>query len=218
MDPPEPILLRSARWLTFGSAVAIMIGIAPSQILLALAFAALLASGEKLRLPRIKLPLALFLLGTLISLAFSGNVAAGLPQVRKFYVFLELLVVFSLLRSMKIVRWLFLCWAGIGAVTAIRGCVQFAGKVQEARQLGRNFYDYYVGERITGFTSHWNTYSAEEMFALIMLASLLLLGPPVRRTWLWMGCGVLIALAVVLGETRGIWIALAVAGLYLCWF
>ena len=62
MNPEEPILLRSARWLAFGSAAAIMLGIAPSQILLALSFAGLLASGEKLRLPRIRLPLALFLL------------------------------------------------------------------------------------------------------------------------------------------------------------
>jgi len=180
--------------------------------------AALLASGERLRLPRIKLPLALFLLVTLISLAFSADPAAGLPQVRKFYVFLELLVVFSLLRSFRQVRWLFLTWAGIGAITAIRGFVQFAQKVQEAHRLGRNFYEFYVGERITGFTSHWNTYSAELMFSLIMLAALVLFGPPLRRIWLWILCGALIAVAVVLGETRGIWIAVAVAGLYLCWF
>jgi putative inorganic carbon (hco3(-)) transporter len=195
-----------------------MLGIAPSQILLALALAALLASGERLRLPRIKLPLALFLLATLISLAFSAEPAAGLPQVRKFYVFLELLVVFSLFRSFRQVRWLFLTWAGIGAITAIRGCIQFAQKIQEAHRLGRNFYEFYVGERITGFTSHWNTYSAELMFALIMLAALLLFGPPMRRLWLWLLCAVLMAVAVVLGETRGIWIAVAVAGIYLCWF
>src|SRR4051812_48389795 len=160
MNPQESILLRSARWLAFGSAAAIMLGIAPAQILLALALAALLASGEKLRLPRMKLPLALFLLGTVISLAFSDDPRAGLPQIRKFYVFLELLVVFSLLRSFRIIRWLFLTWAGIGAITAIRGCVQFVQKVQEADRLGRSFYEYYVGDRITGFTSHWNTYSA----------------------------------------------------------
>jgi putative inorganic carbon (hco3(-)) transporter len=195
-----------------------MLGIAPAQILLALALAALLASGERLRLPRIKLPLALFLLVTLISLAFSADPAAGLPQVRKFYVFLELLVVFSLFRSLRQVRWLFVTWAGIGAITAVRGFVQFAQKVQEAHRLGRNFYEFYVGERITGFTSHWNTYSAELMFSLIMLAALLLFGPRLRRLWLWLLCGVLIAVAVVLGETRGIWIAAAVAGLYLCWF
>ena len=81
-----------------------MLGIAPSQILLALSFAALLACGEKLRLPRIWLPLALFLLGTVISLLLSDDPAAGLPQIRKFYVFLELLVVFSLLRNLAMVR------------------------------------------------------------------------------------------------------------------
>jgi O-antigen ligase len=218
MNPQESALLRTARWLAFGSAASIMLGIAPSQILLALAFAGLLASGEKLRLPRIWLPLAVFLGGTLISLAFSGEPQAGLPQIRKFYVFLQLLVVFSLLRSFKMVRWLFLTWAGIGAITAIRGCVQFGQKVQEAQRLGRNFYDFYVGDRITGFTSHWNTYSAEEMFALLMLASLLFFGPRVRRSGLWITCGALIAIAVILGETRGIWIALAAAALYLCWF
>jgi putative inorganic carbon (HCO3(-)) transporter len=213
------MLLRTARWLAFGSGTAIMVGIAPSQILLALAFAALLACGEPLRLPRIKLPLGLFLLGTIISLAFSDNPAAGLPQIRKFYVFLELLVIFSLLRSVEMVRLLFLSWAGIGAVTAVRGFVQFAAKVQEAHRLGRNFYDFYVGERITGFTSHWNTYSAEEMFAFIMLVAFLLFAPGTRkRLWLWLIFGALMLIAIVLGETRGIWIALAVAGLYLVWY
>ncbi len=196
-----------------------MIGIAPSQILLALAFAALLASGEKLRLPRMKIALGLFMLGTVISLAFSQNPAAGLPQIRKFYVFLELLVIFSLLRNVEMVRLLFLSWAGIGAVTAVRGFVQFAAKVQEAHRLGRDFYDFYVGERITGFTSHWNTYSAEEMFALIMLLAFLFFAPGARkRLWFWLLCAALIAVAIVLGETRGIWIALAVAVLYLAWF
>src|SRR5438270_3624097 len=110
MYSSESSLLRIARWLAFGSGVAIMLGIAPSQILLALAFAALLASGEKLRLPRIRLALGLFLLGTVISLIFSGNPTAGLPQIRKFYVFLELLVIFSLVRNVEMVRLLFLSW------------------------------------------------------------------------------------------------------------
>jgi O-antigen ligase len=219
MNPSESKFVLAARWLAFGSAAAVMFSIAISQILLALAFAALLASGEKMRLPRIKWPLALFILGTLISLAFSGEPAAGLPQVRKFYVFLELLVVFSALRDFKIVRWLFFAWAGIGAVTALRGFVQFANKMRAAGELGRSAYDYYVGERITGFTSHWNTYSAEEMIALIMLAAFLLFGPrPVKKSWIWFVCGALIALAILLAWTRGVWIATAVAAVYLLWF
>jgi O-antigen ligase len=211
-------LLRIARWLAFASAVGILLGIAISQIFLALALAALLASGAKLRLPRIWIPIALFMLGTVISLVFSDDPRGGLPQVRKFYVFLELLVVFSLVRTMRMVRWLFLSWAGIAAIAAIRGGVQFGAKVAQAHRLGVNFYDFYVGERITGFTSHWNTYSAEEMFALIMLGAFLMFAQDIsRRLWVWISCGVLMAVAILLGETRGIWIAMAVAVLYLVW-
>jgi putative inorganic carbon (HCO3(-)) transporter len=220
MNPPESNLLRAARWLTFGSAVAILFSIAISQILLALALAALLVSGEKLRLPPIKLPLALFLLGTILSLAFSGNPAAGLPQIRKFYVFLELLVVFSTLRDIAMLRRLVLAWAGIGALIAIRGLVQFAAKVQEAHQRGINFYDYYApAERMTGFMSHWMTFSGQEMFALLMLAAFLFFAPSAgKRNLIWLLCGALMSLALLLGFTRSIWLATAVAGAYLLWF
>jgi O-antigen ligase len=217
--PPEPFLSRAARWLTFASAVAIVFSIAVSQIFLALALAALLLSGEKLRLPRIWLPLGLFMLGTLISLAFSGDPVAGLPQVRKFYVFSELLVVYSALRDSRMIRWLFLTWAGFASITAIRGFVQFANKIQEAHRLGRDFYTYYVSERITGFMSHWNTFAAQEMFALLMLAAFLFFAPGARRrTWIWILCAALMSFAAFLGMTRAVWIGIAVGGVYLLWF
>lgn len=219
MRTSKPFLSRAGLWLTFGSATAILFSIAVSQILLALSLAALLLSGERLRFPRIKWPLLLFLLGTVVSLLFSGEPAAGLPQIRKFYVFCELLVVFSCLRDMAVIRWLFLTWAGFASIDAMRGLVQFAGKLQEAHRLGRNVYDYYVAERITGFSSHWNTFSAEQMFALIMLASFLFFAPGNRRrVWIWIACAAVIAAAVLLAETRGVWIATAVAMLYLVWY
>jgi putative inorganic carbon (hco3(-)) transporter len=220
MNRPESLLLRSARWLTFGSAVAILFSIAISQILLALALAALLLSGEKLRLPPIKLPLALFLLGTLISWVFSGELAAGVPQIRKFYVFLELLVVTSTLRDRLLIRRLVLTWAGVGGLIAVRGFVQFAGKLREAHEQGRNFYDYYApAERITGFMSHWMTFSGQEMLALIMLAAFLFFAPgALKRGWVWLLCGGLMALALLLGFTRSIWLGTAAAAMYLIWF
>jgi putative inorganic carbon (hco3(-)) transporter len=220
MNPQESFLLRVASWLAFGSAVAILFSIAISQILLALALAALLISGEKLRLPPIKLPLALFLLGTVISLAFSGNPAAGLPQIRKFYVFLELLVVFSTLRNIAVLRGLVLAWGGTGALIAGRGLVQFAAKVQEAHQRGINFYDYYApAERMTGFMSHWMTFSGQEMLALLMLSAFLFFAPaPGKRSLVWLLCGALMSVALLLGFTRSIWLATAVAGAYLLWF
>jgi O-antigen ligase len=219
MTSTEPWLSRAARWLTFAAAASIVFSIAISQLLLALAFAALLLSGDALRLPPIKWPLAVFILGTVISWVFSGDMAAGLPQIRKFYVFLYLLVVYSCLRSPRIVRWLFLTWAGFASVTAIRGYTQFAEKIRQAHLLGRNFYDYYVAERITGFTSHWNTFSAEQMFSLIMLGAFLFFAPDIRRrAWVWILCEFLMLMAVLLTETRGIWIASAVAGFYLLWY
>jgi putative inorganic carbon (HCO3(-)) transporter len=218
MSPRPPFLSRAAICLTFASAVSILFSIAVSQILLALALAALLLSGEKLRLPRIWLPLVLFMAATLVSLAFSGNPAAGLPQVRKFYVFCELLVVFSCLRDMAIIRWLFLTWAGFAAITALRGFVQFWQKLEYAHEIGRDSYNYYVSERITGFMSHWNTFSAQEMFALLMLAAFLFFSPARRRIWVWLACAAVIMAAILLGETRGVWIATAGAGAYLLWF
>ncbi|MGP8245979.1 MAG: O-antigen ligase family protein [Bryobacteraceae bacterium] len=218
MSLPRSFLARAARWLTFASAVAILFSIAASQILLGLALAALFLSGEKLRLPRIWLPLALFMLGTVVSWLANGQFAVGIPQIKKFYVFGELLIVFSLLRDIQWIRRVFLVWAGFGAITATLGAIQFAAKVQEAHRLGQTFYDYYVARRITGFTSHWNTYSAEQMFALIMLSAFVLFAPGGRRRW-WLPAtaAALMALALCLAETRGVWIATAVAGLYLLW-
>jgi putative inorganic carbon (hco3(-)) transporter len=218
MNSPES-LFRAARWLTFASAAAILFGIAYSQSLLALALVALLLSGEKLRLPPIRLQLGLFLLGTVLALALSGHPAEGIPQIRKFYVFCELLVVYSCLRDLRIIRWLFLVWAGFASITALRGFVQFAQKIQQARELHQNDYSFYVGERITGFMSHWNTFSAQEMFALSMLASFLFFSPAARkRMWVWILCAVLMGGAVLLAETRAVWIGTAIAILYLTWF
>ena len=210
---------RAARWLTFGAAVSIVFSIAVCQILMGLALAALLFSGDKLRLPPIKLPLGVFMVLTVVAWIFSPDPwMDGYPQIRKFWVFCILLLVYSTLRSLAIIRWLFLTWVGLASISALRGFVQFAGKMQAARQSGVDAYTYYVAERITGFSSHWNTFSAQEMFALVMLTALLLYGVRVPKLWVWGLCGGLIAIVLYLGQTRAVWIATVLAGLYLFWF
>src|SRR5215467_8379807 len=213
-------LSRMAYYVAFGSAVSILFSIALSQILLGLALAALLLSGEKLRLPRLWIPLGLFLLGTLISLALADTPAEGMPQVRKIYVFMMLPVVFSTIRDRLTMRRLFLGWGLVGAGAAVWGLVQFVEKARQAEVLGVNFYDYYTGERITGAMSHWMTFGGEEMIALLMLGAFILFGPSrcLRELWPWLACAALLMLALVLGETRSIWVATLVAGLYLIWF
>ena len=106
MNPDESLALKTARWLAFLSSAVIVVGIAPSQIFLGAALVALFLSKEKLQLPRIKWTLALFLAGTLLAVLLSGHPKAGWPQVKKIYVFSQLLVVYSLLRSTQLARWL----------------------------------------------------------------------------------------------------------------
>lgn len=198
----------------------ILLSIAASQILLGLSLGLLLVSGAQMKLPRIWLPLSLFLLGTLISLAFSPEPMRGLPQVRKMFVFTTLLVVFSTVRDLRVARRLFLCWGGIGALVACRGLVQFVQKVQEAAAQHLDFYTFYTPERITGFMSHWMTFAGQEMVVLLMLLSFLFFAPDTRKRgfWIWILCAVLLSIAELLNETRTVWLALGVAGLWLLWF
>jgi O-antigen ligase len=213
-------MLRAARWLTLGSAVCVLFSIAGCQILLAMALAALLLSGVRLRLPPVWLPIGLFMLGTVISLGLSDDPADGLSQIRKFYVWLMLLVVFSTFRDTVWIRRLFLAWGATAGLSALRSLVQFWRKAEEARALGRGFYDYYVAERITGFMSHWMTFSGQMMYVVIVLAAFLLFAPGARkRMAIWAACLLLAGVALVLGFTRSIaFVATPAAIVYLLWF
>jgi len=215
---PPPFLRRLSLWLAFAAAVSILVSIAISQILLALAVAFLLLSGIPLRWPRAALPIGLFLGWTLLSLAFSPDPGAGTPQVRKMFVFLMLLIVYSAVRTIAEARWLIVAWIAVGSVTAGRGLVQFAADVAGARAAHVNFYQFYIGDRIRGFMSHWMTFSGQELFVLLLLLAFLLFAPGVKkRLWIWLPCATAVGLALVLSDTRSIWIAAVVAGFYLLW-
>jgi len=212
-------MLKAARWFAFASSAVIVVGIAPSQIFLGCALLLLFLSRTELRLPPIKWLLGLFLAGTLLAVLLSGNPAAGWPQVKKIYVFTQLLVTFSLFRDLEIARWLVMAWAALGGISAIRGFVQFAAKFYHAMAIHRDFYAAYMGERITGFMSHWYTFSDLEMLVLIMLGAFIFFSPNARRyLWLWLTLAFFMAFGVLLAETRAVWIATAIAALYLTWF
>ena len=212
-------LERAPFYLTCGSAVAILFGPGVSEVLLALAFAALLISGQEIRFPPIKLPLFLYMAGTVISLLLSGAIREGTPQIRKFYLFLVLLLVYSAFRKISEARGLILVLAEVTALSALRSVFQFLQKWREAQALQQNFYDYYVGNRITGFVSHWMTLGGQEMMVLLLLASYLFFSHYGR----WKAAGwiaaVIIAVSLVLGETRSIYLLGFPLGLlYLLWF
>ncbi len=215
----KPYLDRAAFYLTCGSLVSILFSIAVSQILLALALAALLLSSQPMRLPPLKFPLALFITGTVLSLLFSGHMAEGTPQIRKFLIFAILLLVYSTFRTVAEIRAIVLLWAGVATLSAIRSLFQFWQKYQESEELHKNFYDFYVGERITGFMSHWMTFGGQEMIVLLLLAAWLFFSSDRRwQTAGWLASAVL-AVSMVLGFTRSIFLlGFPIGLLYLFWF
>jgi O-antigen ligase len=215
----KPYLDRSAFYLTCGALLSILFSIAVSQILLALALAALLLSSNKIRLPPIKLPLGLFLVGTVLSLLASGHIQEGMPQIRKFYVFFILLVTYSTFRKLSEIRAIVLLWAGIATLSAARSFFQFWRIYQQSQAQHVGFYEFYVGSRITGFMSHWMTFGGEEMIVLLLLASYLFFSS--ERRWKTAGwiCAAILALSMVLGFTRSIFLLGFPLGLlYLLWF
>ena len=215
----KPYLDRAAFYLTCGSLISILFSIAVSQILLGLALATLLLSSEKLRFPPIRLPLALFIAGTAISLLVSGHMRDGTPQIRKLVLFVIPLLVYSTFRKISEVRAVVLIWALVASLSAVRSLFQFWQKYQEAGELHQNFYDFYIGSRITGFMSHWMTFGGEEMIVLLLLAAYLFFSQQQRwKTAGWIGAA-LLAVSMVLGFTRSIFLLGFPAGLlYLLWF
>jgi putative inorganic carbon (HCO3(-)) transporter len=213
-SPADRILF----WLAFGAAASILFSIAVSQILLGIGVLALLISRRRLRFPPISLPLALFFTATVIADLLSGDPLRGASQIRKFFVFGIVLVMFNTFQSIAQIRHLVLAWAGIATLSAAFALSQFVRRFNDAIQLHAVVYDYVLDGRITGFASHWMTYGGEQMIVLQMLLALLLFAPGGA----WKICGwasaAIVWTAIVFGLTRSIFLAAVPAGaLVLAW-
>jgi len=209
---------RAALYATFGSAVSILFSIALSQFLLGLALVLLIVSKQQRRFPPIQLPLLLFFLLTVIAVALSVNPVAGLVQIRKFFVFGIALAVASTYDSIEHVLWTVAAWGLLASVSALRGIGQFVHRYREAHQTGSDYYEFYLDSRVTGIASHWMTFGGELMIVLLMLTALLLFAVNTRIRILAAAVLPLLGLALILGLTRGIFLAGVPAGLlYLLW-
>jgi O-antigen ligase len=129
-------------------------------------------------------------------------------------------VVYSMFRTLAHVRRLMLTWTVVGGAAGVLGMVQFVGKMNGTPPPGVGFYQYYVASRITGFTHNWQTYSGEMMIVLLLIGAFLMFSPNARGRLMWIAlasAGV-VAMAVLLGYTRGTWLATGAGALYLIWF
>ena len=207
-------------YLTFAAVIAVLFSITLSNWLIGAAFLALLIRrfryGDEIRFPPVKLPLGLFFLFTLFSIALSGHaLREGWPGVRKFYLCLVLLLVVSTFRKRREIRAFALALAGAELVSSLWSFAQFSRKIGEAAAKGVDFRTYYTaGARITGFMSHWMTLSGEQMMVLVFVAALLLFG---RWSWPLAACAAVIAVSLILGYTRSMWAGTALGLAYLVW-
>ena len=220
LAPAECRLEVTVRRVSFAAASAIVLSIAVSQILLGLGIVLLLISRRRLVFPPLLLPLSLFIGWTIASDLLSGNPVAGLPQIRKFFVFSVILLVCNTFRGISDISRLVMVWSGAAALSAIAATWQFVTRWREASELHAQPYDYVLDGRIKGFAGHWMTFGGEEMIAFLMLLALLLFPgsvSPVQKIFGWL-CATLLWIAIVMGYTRSIFLlGVPVGLLILAW-
>ncbi len=215
---PRERLQRIAFYLAGASAVTDLVSIFACHTLLIAATLALLLSRPKLRFPPVMLPLLLFMAGTVVSMLLDDAPSLGLKQLKKFFVFLMLIVLYNTFRKLEQLRWLAVCWAGAATVQALWSFRQYIHKQSEAAAAGRDFYEFYVANRITGFLGHWMSFSGVQMLALLVVLSVLFFWPPPRKLAIALALSVvLILISIALGDTRSVWGATAAGIVFLVW-
>jgi putative inorganic carbon (HCO3(-)) transporter len=204
-------------YLTAAAAVTTEVSIAASQTLMGLALVAIVAARARIRWCPAATALAAWMGWTLISFAASGHFHEGWPQIRKFYVYLMLLLVISAAESVSQIRLMVIGWAGAAALSSAWSLGQFARKYEAARAAHQSFYVSYIGSRITGFMGHWMTFSGQMMIAVLLMLALILFSRDRRgKKWL-MGAAVLASIALLAAETRSMWGGVAAGAVYLLW-
>lgn len=203
-------------YLAGAAAVTSVVSIFAMEWLLGVALVWLIANRQ-IRKPPLLWPVVAWIGWTLISMLATGHLREGLPQVKKFYWFLMILVVYSAIRTVRHVRGVVLGWAIAASCSAIWGLQQFVRKYRAAQAHHDNFYLDYVAARITGFMSHWNTFSGHMMMALLLIGAMLLFSHR-RGERLWLiGAGAIVGAALLLAETRGSWLGAGAGVVYLLW-
>ena len=88
------------------------------------------------------------------------------------------------------------CAAALSAAWALN---QFYNKYEDAMDAHQDFYRAYVADRITGFMSHWMTFSEQMMMVLLVIGAVVFFSTD--RRWIgWLiGAGALISVALIAG-------------------
>ena len=189
------------------SIVLVFCSIAASQICLGVALALFLSLRVRPEWPDGMGWAAAFLGLTLVAALASGEPRTALPQIKKLYLWTLLPLGASLLStgfSRAALVWPMLFLAGCSALWSF---VEYNAKWQAAAAAHQDFYLAYVASRITGFMSHWMTFGAHMMIAFSLAGAVLLFTRQsmARRVGLSL-LTVVFGMAILLGQTRSIWL------------
>ena len=147
--------------VAIAAATLVHVSIAASQIFLGVGALLVLIFYRKWEFPRIWLPLAALFFWTVLADALSTDPWLGRTQIRKFFVFLFIPLIYSVFRrQFSKVFYLMAAWTAAASASGIWALEQYAVKFRHAT------YQSYVGERITGFESHWMTFGALQLSVL----------------------------------------------------
>jgi O-antigen ligase len=193
------------RWLfavTLASAATVLVSIAAAETLLAMAALGwLLVRPGRMIWPSYAVPLAAFMLTTVISLAMSPQPEIGMSVVRKFVLFVMGLLAANFVNSHWRARTSLTVLLTVAAVAGIFGLGQFIvsyARFAATRELAD---DPTVLTRITGFMGHWMTFSGEQLLIwCAAIPALMVLG---RRWFIPAG---IVGVALVFSFTRSVWL------------
>lgn len=198
-----------------GAVAASLCSIALSQILLAAAILLTIHGWRRATYPPGAWLLPIFFALTLASAYAHGDPAVAWPQIRKFYVYLIVPCLAVACSGSGFVRNTLIAAGATGLASAFWSIAQYGRKYAAANQAGKDFSQAYVADRITGFMSHWQTFSGEMMILFLLAAAFLLFHRPIR--WRIAAAAALFGLALLLAQTRGMWIGAFAGALYLLW-
>ena len=202
-------------WAALGATAANFASIAVAHSLLGLGLGLLILRPRSVQLPRIAWPLIALLGWTLVSAAASDDPVAALPQIKKFFVFAILPLAYTAFRTVDACRRASEAWFVVVLATCGLAIAEFGGSAARTLTQGGDFHGLLIADRIRGFYSHWMTFSQAATLAALTLACYLLFGRRRSGTGVWLACGFVMAVALMLSFTRSAWLALMLGGLYL---
>jgi putative inorganic carbon (hco3(-)) transporter len=204
--------------VAIAAAALIQVSIAASQTVLGAGILLLLVFRQRLKFPRIWIPLVLFFLWTALADVLSPDPWGGRAQIRKFFVFLFIPLMYGVFaRNFGKVFYLMVAWTITATASGLWGLVQFVMKYEQDRLAPEGFYVAYLRRRITGFESHWMTFGALQLSVFSLLLAQLFFSNRKMPAWAYGSLAILSA-TILLGWTRSIWLAAIPSTLYLVWF